>query len=502
MTSRTKIKYFPLRLWPRSITGQLMLAIVVAVIIAQAFSIFLFARERLDVTQTVVRKQVLDRTASVVTLLNETDVSLHRNILRAAGGTGIHYSLRNKTRLRVPRLGTPAADLANSLQDKADMPARSVRVRLTSRKFFHRWDKKRDPHIDDPFLDRASSEDFDREEHSSHHPFAKDRHKDWRNKHRSHNGKRFAAWDMAIAVPLDNGRWLHVKTIVPKPPKTWGIAFLISMLVLMLLMFAAVYFSVRKLTSPLRSLERAARKLGRGEAIEPLEEKGPKELVGTISAFNNMQDRLMRFVQDRTRMLAAISHDLRTPITTLRLRAEFIDDDEMRDKILATLEEMQAMTEAVLAFAREDASSEETKPVDVSALLASIAEDYCDMGKDVTFEETDSLVYNCRPISLKRAIRNLIENALRYAGSAQIELSQTSHALVIDILDQGKGIPKEQMEQVFTPFFRVEGSRNLETGGVGLGLSITRTIIRSHGGDVGLSNRAGGGLRATITLPK
>ncbi|MCV6577345.1 MAG: ATP-binding protein [Cohaesibacter sp.] len=505
MIDRIKIKSFRLRLWPRSITGQLMLAIVGAVIIAQAFSIFLFARERLDVTQTVVRKQVLDRTASVVTLLNETDASLHRNILRAAGGTGIHYSLRNKTRLRVPRLGTPAAALANSLQNKADMPAQSVRVRLTNRKFFHRWDKKRDPQIDDPFLDGASSEDFDRrfdeEDRAQRRKSRRERDKDKSWTH-DHHGKRFSAWDMAIAVPLDNGRWLHVKTIVPKPPKTWGIAFLISMLVLMLLMFAAVYFSVRKLTSPLRSLERAARKLGRGEAIEPLEEKGPKELVGTISAFNNMQDRLMRFVQDRTRMLAAISHDLRTPITTLRLRAEFIDDDEMREKILATLEEMQAMTEAVLAFAREDASSEETKSVDVSALLASIAEDYCDMGKDVTFEETDSLVYNCRPMSLKRAIRNLIENALRYAGSAQIVLSQTADALVIDILDQGKGIPKEQMEQVFAPFFRVEGSRNLETGGVGLGLSITRTIIRSHGGDVCLSNRREGGLRATITLPK
>ena len=209
----------------------------------------------------------------------------------------------------------------------------------------------------------------------------------------------------------------------------------------------------------------------------------------------------MRFVQDRTRMLAAISHDLRTPITTLRLRAEFIDDEEMRGKILDTLEEMQAMTEAVLAFAREDASNEETREVDLSALASSMAEDFSELGKDVRFLGDDAIVYACRPISLKRALRNLIENALRYAGAAEIKVVKGVDGLQISVLDQGPGIPAEKLEEVFSPFFRVEGSRNLETGGVGLGLSITRTIIRSHGGDVTLANRKDGGLEATINLP-
>ena len=260
--------------------------------------------------------------------------------------------------------------------------------------------------------------------------------------------------------------------------------------------------TVRKLTAPLRALEKASRQLGRGEAVEPLKEEGPKEVRGTISAFNAMQERLMRFVQDRTRMLAAVSHDLRTPITTMRLRAEFIDDDDMREKILASLEEMQTMTDAVLAFAREDAASEETKDVDLAALLSSMAEDYADMGKDVSFSGPGSLIYSCRSVSLKRAVRNLTENALRYAGDANLSLKAQPKSLEIEITDSGPGIPEEKLEEVFAPFFRVEGSRNLETGGVGLGLSITRTIIRSHGGDVTLKNRSGGGLQATITLPR
>ncbi len=506
---------FRLRLWPRSITGQLMLAIFLAVVIAQIFAIFLFSKERLDVAQNVVRKQVLDRTASVITLLNETDASLHRNILRAAEGTGIRYSLRKRTRLKLPRPGTPEAALAKSLQRRAGLEKQSVRVRVTDRKFFHGWGRSKSKPNNDPFFDSSARQSLrlnDRDQDSQFNPRPprdqRDRSASFGSKpdrkwpRNNHHRKNFSAWDMAVAVPLDNGEWLHVQTVVPKPPKTWGFVFLVSMLLLMLLMFAAVFLTVRKLTAPLRSLEHAARKLGRGEALEPLEEKGPKELVGTISAFNNMQDRLMRFVQDRTRMLAAISHDLRTPITTLRLRAEFVDDDEMRDKILATLEEMQAMTEAVLAFAREDASTEETKSVDIGALLASMAEDFSDMGKDVSFEENGTVVYDCRPMSLKRALRNLIENSIRYAGSAELRLTETSDSLVIDVLDHGDGIPQEQMDQVFAPFFRVEASRNLETGGVGLGLSITRTIVRSHGGDVSLTNRAEGGLQATITLPK
>lgn len=487
------------RLWPRSLAGQLIAALLLALLVAQVITIFIFAYERFNVALDAMRGQVLERTASVVRVLNSTDESLHRRVIRAAEGPGILYRFQNNTKLALPRPGSPEAMLTSRLERRAGLEQGTVRISRIDPRYFSNMRRDRDDNRrfkDRDWDHRSGERDARWNRDNDDRMGSKDSRRKWDNKR-----PKLAKLDLAIAVPLDNGRWLSVRTGVPTTHSKWGVPFLVSMLVTALLMVLVVVLLVRKLTAPLRKLEGAARKLGRGEAIEPLAEEGPKEVRNTIVAFNGMQDRLMRFVQDRTRMLAAISHDLRTPITTLRLRAEFIDDEEMREKVLETLEEMQAMTEAVLAFAREDASNEETKEVDLSALLSSMSEDYVELGKDVSFAGPDNLIYHCRPVSLKRACRNLIENALRYAGNADISLARKSDGLAIIIADNGPGIPDDKIEEAFAPFFRVEGSRNLETGGVGLGLSITRTIIRSHGGDVALANRPEGGLEARITLP-
>jgi signal transduction histidine kinase len=205
-------------------------------------------------------------------------------------------------------------------------------------------------------------------------------------------------------------------------------------------------------------------------------------------------------------MLAAISHDLRTPITSLRLRAEFIEDEEIRQKILETLDDMQRMAEATLAFAREEAAQEDTRPVDLAALIESVCADLADIGQDVTFAGAARSHYLGRPSSLKRALRNLIENAVTYGRRARVglETGQREWHIVID--DDGPGIPEADFERVFAPFVRLEESRNPETGGVGLGMAISRSIVRGHGGDITLENRRGEhgtlGLRVTIRLPR
>ncbi|MGH6945491.1 MAG: sensor histidine kinase, partial [Geminicoccaceae bacterium] len=219
-------------------------------------------------------------------------------------------------------------------------------------------------------------------------------------------------------------------------------------------------------------------------------------------AFNRMHERLQRFVQDRTRMLAAISHDLRTPITSLRLRAEFVEDEEARRKILETLDEMQRMIEATLAFAREEASREDTRTVDLAALIESLCEDLADMGMEVAFAGAEKTPYACRPVSLKRAIRNLVENAVAYGKRARVSLERVGEEFRVVIEDDGPGIPEADFERVFAPFVRLEESRSLETGGIGLGMAIARSVVRSHGGDIVLMNRPDGGLRATIRLPR
>jgi signal transduction histidine kinase len=201
-------------------------------------------------------------------------------------------------------------------------------------------------------------------------------------------------------------------------------------------------------------------------------------------------------------MLAAISHDLRTPITTLRLRAEFVDDEEARAKILETLDEMQRMIEATLAFAREEAAAEDTRTVDLAALVESLVADLVDLGHEVAFSGPERLAYACRPIGLKRAVRNLIENAIAYGERARVKLEPGALAVRIVIDDDGPGIPEADFERVFAPFVRLEESRSRETGGIGLGMAIARSIVRGHGGDIELANREEGGLKVVISLPK
>jgi signal transduction histidine kinase len=229
--------------------------------------------------------------------------------------------------------------------------------------------------------------------------------------------------------------------------------------------------------------------------------QGPAEVRTTVEAFNAMQVRLSRFIGDRTRMVAAISHDLRTPITSLRLRAEFIEEDELKRDVVRTLDEMQAMTDATLAFAREEGVGEETRSMDLAALIEGMVEDQVELGHEVTYSGPERLAWRCRPVSLKRAIGNLVENSVRYAGAAQVRLSQVGSEVIISVEDSGPGIPDERLDDVFEPFVRVENSRSRDTGGVGLGLSIARSIIRAHGGELTLANRQEGGLRATATLP-
>jgi signal transduction histidine kinase len=215
-----------------------------------------------------------------------------------------------------------------------------------------------------------------------------------------------------------------------------------------------------------------------------------------------MQGRVARFVQDRTQMLAAISHDLKTPITRLRLRAEFIEDDEQRDKMLADLDEMEAMIASTLAFARDDATSEPRLRLDLAAMVQGMVEDMEDLGADCAYSGPQTLVIQARPAALKRALSNLLDNALKYGRTARLSVSELGGEVLLVVDDDGPGIPEADFERVFAPFVRLEASRSRDTGGSGLGLAVARAAIRAHGGDITLANRPEGGLRVTVSLPR
>ncbi|TSA12742.1 MAG: glycosyltransferase, partial [Betaproteobacteria bacterium] len=229
---------------------------------------------------------------------------------------------------------------------------------------------------------------------------------------------------------------------------------------------------------------------------------GPSEAERAARAFNTMQRRLSRFIADRTRIFTAMSHDLKTPITRLRLRAELLEDEALRGKIVKDLEEMESMVTQTLDFMRDANTQEALQRVDAMALLESLQTDYQDTGSSVEIEGSVALPCRGRPLALRRCLTNLVDNAIRYGGRATIKVEDAADRLTIRVLDDGPGIPAQELDQAFEPFFRGEASRSRDTGGTGLGLGIARNIARAHGGDLVLRNRAEGGLEAMLTLPR
>lgn len=302
---------------------------------------------------------------------------------------------------------------------------------------------------------------------------------------------------MIISWRLRDGTWLNFSTPpAPHPTVLSSRLYWLAGLGLVVVVLVSVW-AVFRATQPLLLFARAAERLGMDFNAQPMAETGPREVVRAAKAFNVMQRRLQAFVNNRTQMLAAISHDLRTPITRLKLRAEFVGDDEQREKMLSDLDEMEAMIAATLKFARDDVMGEPAVSLDLAALVRD-----CVGTDDVRCILPDQLMYTGRPIALKRLLNNLLGNAKRYANTIEVELTTTADRVILSVRDNGPGIDEEMLDRVFEPFVRGEASRSRDTGGVGLGLASVRTIAQAHGGEVKLSNRDGGGLEARLTLPR
>jgi signal transduction histidine kinase len=306
-----------------------------------------------------------------------------------------------------------------------------------------------------------------------------------------------------VSVQLPDLSWLNFIASVEPPNLFWSFRFGLSMAVMLLAVVAFSVIVVRHLVKPITVFAQAANRLGVDVKAPPVPETGPAEVRQAARAFNEMQDRIRRFVEDRTQMVAAISHDLGTPITRLRLRAEFVEDEEQQKKMLADLDDMERMVASALSFARDDAACEPRAIVDLRTLLQRVCDDVSDAGHEVAIATGDTAVpYGCRPGALRRALANLIENAVKYGQRARVALDDGLTAAVITVDDDGPGISKVLQEEAFKPFRRLEASRSRETGGTGLGLTMARTIIRAHGGEITLANRPEGGLRVEIALPR
>lgn len=308
--------------------------------------------------------------------------------------------------------------------------------------------------------------------------------------------------DLQVAVPLPDGQWLSFATALPESGSAFSRQFLLSMGIMAIVILTVSVWAVRRVTAPLAAVSAAAELLGNDLNAAPMPETGTIETRQASRAFNTMQARLRGLIENRTRMLAAISHDLRTPLTLLRLRAENVDNPQERDKMLATIAEMDSMVGVTLQFARDEATTELRRPTDIAALVQSIVDDMADAGVPVKMQPAESIVYDCRPNALRRAIRNLLDNAVKYGKAASVAIQTTPKTIDIIIDDEGPGIPEQELSRVFDPFYRLEESRSRETGGVGLGLAIAQSIVQTHRGELVLSNRPTGGIRARIVLPR
>lgn len=474
-------------MWSRSLTARFVAIMLLALAFSQGVSFLLSMDERGQALNKAAKAEFLSRSASVAQLLESTPADVRADILRASGtsytrfwvtpafpsdATAWRIDAKQRLAEPLPTVAHLAAPGTTATSKPAIVPASTTRS--------------------DNGLMTAHAQELPSWVEMPAYAWPLERPAKFLNISDSYG--------MGLTVRLNDGSWLSSAFGKKIVNPMWSSQALLSLGVTALVLSISAAFIARGMTRPLRQLAVAAEALGRGEHVKPLPETGPDDIRHTSAAFNLMQARLQRFVEDRTRMLAAIGHDLRTPITTLRLRAEFVSDDETREKMLSTLDELRAMTEATLAFSREQATEEPTRNVDLTALVESLCDDLVELGNDVTFAEAPRIGYRCRADALKRAVRNLVENAVRYGERAHVSVVSNAAAIEIVVEDDGPGIPSDTMERVFAPFFRLEHSRNRETGGIGLGLSIARNVVRHHGGDVTLTN-TGHGLRAVISLP-
>jgi len=315
-------------------------------------------------------------------------------------------------------------------------------------------------------------------------------------------GARLAGISFIVQAPLQDGTLVTFDSRQPLETANWPFRLLLSLGILLAAVIVLTLVAVRWVTRPLKTLAQAAEQLGADIERPPLAEAGPLEVRGAARAFNTMQKRLVAFIHDRTRILAAMSHDLKTPITRLRLRAELLEDAQLRAKFEKDLAEMESMVSATLDFMRGVEKREARQPIDVMALLETLQEDAAEVKGRVEIEGAALKPYHGLAQALKRCLRNLIDNAVQYGKSAKIRVDDSASALRISVRDEGPGIPERELDHVFEPFYRLEGSRSRDTGGTGLGLGIARNIARAHGGDIVLRNVPGGGLEAELTLPR
>ncbi|WP_167737326.1 ATP-binding protein [Sphingomonas parva] len=449
------------RLFPRSLIGQMALLIGGALLIAQLVNFALILNERQKLSLAQNQGPAITRFAAVASDFGQAPAEFRTAVLEDSSRRGARFSLDRQS--AVPE----SAGREGAIETRVAQALAANGVRAAEVRAAFGGELRPDP------APRAA------------------------RPHRSPGGPV-----LVISARIGAGAWLNGRLVTPRPDPWLTVRLAAATLLLYLIVLGATLFIATRLARPLRDLAGAAERFGgRGEPIS-VTPRGPGDLRRAIDAFNAMNRRVVTLLDEKDRMLGAIGHDLRTPLASLRIRAEGVEPEAERTRIVATIEEMNAMLEDILVLARSGRDREEQRAVDVTALVDALVEEYRELGRDVSLDE-DAVrqVLDVRPNLLRRAVRNLIDNAVKYGGSARVSVLRSDAALEIAIRDAGPGIAEDRLAAVLEPFARLEESRSRDTGGSGLGLAIARAAAEAHGGTLRLANAPEGGLVATLALP-
>ena len=454
--------------------GQLILIMVAAIILTQILSFEAYKRERGIAVRTSLGAAAIARTASLARALDGQPADLQAELLEAADTPLFRANLSNRS--NVPAAHEEFGDLREMFVNATSQVSSNIRFTHADGKATRRSD-----------WERIEAEAFAMVQATELGGMPRLRPRDLEH--------------FCLSIELSSGQWLNVRASFLRPRLPSFGHFGVTTLIILFAITLPAIVLLRRIIKPMRALAAASDRFSRGLPTDPLPETGPPEARRTCVAFNRMQARISAMILDRTRTLAAISHDLRTPLTVMRLNAELLEDGPRKSKLIEQTDEVRAMCEAALDYARIDSAEDAPRTLDLSEIVQSVVDEFRDIGELVRTTGNVPVFIQGRPIGLKRCIRNLVENAVRYGGSAEISLREDDRTVSIVVSDNGPGMPDEQIEAMFEPFRRLEDSRNRATGGKGLGLSIARSIARLHGGDVHLHNRKFSGLDAVLTLP-
>ncbi|GLS90648.1 two-component sensor histidine kinase [Psychromonas marina] len=457
------------RIFPKSLVGQISLIMLIGVMLVVSVSMQLYSNDRQRVLNFTSSDSTIERVSSLITILNNTPIELHKEIISASQGRGFYLSLGKKALVREQG----SVELASNLKELLASDVDDIRIVAANIK----------------------------------HP---ERKKEKMTKHEKKRAELRERYNVKLtgSILLSEKHWLNFSSAIDEEVTHLPMQTIMWVVLFTFLILITMAWIVKRALKPIEALAIVAKKVGSERDFKNISEVGPSEIIPAIAAFNQMQANLSTFIDDRSKMLAAISHDLRTPITSLRLRLEFIEPGEDQIRMLETVHQMEKMLKATLDFAKDDAYKEAKQELEVVSLLATICDDYRDRGLDIQLFSADKLIFRLWPVAFRRVIENIINNSIAYGKDAtgevhiSVEVSLESESLIISVSDTGEGIEESLFEEVIKPFVRLDKARDTQDSSVGLGLAISHGIVQAHAGKMTFKNLPAGGFNVQVSLPK